>query len=334
MKILHIYSNRHIQHQVSNISDGDIVYLENRLSKKRWELYFRLQGISVDDLNLTYLDNLEDLMKFDYSKTIVKGNPPYNDGSSARNPIYHKFLESMAIQQPKEVVFVIPNNWFSQDHNNKGKAIRRALTDMGLYKIESNPVEMFETATVGTCTVFCKKGYAGKIEFVDIKSGLSRELDDISGQIIDEVDQVVINLLDRLKPEDPYKTHSGKDGNPDSYRIATSYRKERFDIEPLNTLKILAPNFESQGGYRVFHECDTEAEAQECLESLQSFWHSKLVKTIMRKTRTSTTLDNPQLRWVPKLYEQGKIFTDDDLYELASCSVAEIEVIEYDNQSE
>ena len=62
--------------------------------------------------------------------------------------------------------------------------------------------------------------------------------------------------LYRLKSTTLYKTHSGKQGNTDKYRIVTSYRKERFDIEPLNELKILPPKYKNQGGYRVFEECD------------------------------------------------------------------------------
>ena len=138
-------------------------------------------------------------------------------------------------------------------------------------------------------------------------------------------------MLHRLKPIKSYKTHSGKQGNTDKYRIVTSYRKERFDIEPLNVLKVLPPNYENQGGYRVFEECDTEEAANLRVEELKSFWHSKIIKTIMRKTRTSTTLDNPQLRWVPVI-NINKKFTDEELYKLFNCTDKEIEIIENDNK--
>jgi len=332
MTTLHIFSNRHIKTEVSNINNGDWIFLENTLSKKRWKLYFKCNNIDESRLDLTYITSLEDTNMFDFSETIVKGNPPYNDGSEGRNPIYQKFLEKLSKEQPKSVVFVIPNNWFSQDHNTLGKLVRQYLKELGLYKIQVNPIDLFENATVGTCTVFCKKGYDGDIEFVDKITGKSRMIKDILGQIISETDSTMIEMLNRLKPLTPYTTYSGNKGNTNKFRIVTSYRKERFDLDPLNPLKIIEPNFENQGGYRVFAEADTFEEAKHKLLCLNSIWHSKLVKTIMRKTRTSTTLDNPQLRWVPTIFESNKIYTDDEIYKIAGCTDQEIQFIEHDNR--
>jgi hypothetical protein len=41
MTTLHAFSNRHIKNEVKNIKNGDWVYLENSLSKKRWSLFFK-----------------------------------------------------------------------------------------------------------------------------------------------------------------------------------------------------------------------------------------------------------------------------------------------------
>lgn len=332
MTTLHVFSNRHIKNEVHNIKKGDIIFLEDSLSEKRWSLYFKFNDIDENKLGLVYTEWLEDKKMFDFSKVIVKGNPPYNDGSEARNPIYQKFLEKLAKGQPKSVIFVIPTNWFSQDHNALGKLVRQCLAQLGLYKIQLNPVDLFENATVGTCTIFCKKGYSGKVELFDKVTGKSRIIDDLSKQIIPVADPIIIGMLDRLKPANPYTTYPGSKGNTNKFRVVTSYRKERFDLEPLNQLKIIEPNYKSQGGYRVFAEYNTLKEAEQGLLCLSSIWHSKLVKTIMRKTRTSTTLDNPQLRWVPIFFESNKIYTDDEIYQLANCTKQEIEVIEYDNQ--
>jgi hypothetical protein len=285
----------------------------------------KLQG------NYSVENMLEESKMFDFKNTIVVGNPPYNDGTAARNPIYQKFLKKLVQGDPDHVVFIIPTNWFSQDNNKLGKEVREHLRNLGLYKIWINPVDLFENVTVGTCTVFCKKGYVGKIELLDKMTQKSVFIQDFSQQILHELDNVTLTMLDRLKPNKPFKTYSGKQGDTSKYRIVTSYRKERFDIEPLNVLKVLPPEYKNQGGYRVFEECDTEEQANERVEELKSFWHSKIIKTIMRKTRTSTTLDNPQLRWVPVI-DINKTFTDEELYKLFECTPEEVEVIENDNR--
>jgi hypothetical protein len=55
MATLHIFSNRHIGVQATNIQKGDWIYLENSLSKKRWLLYFKYNNIDETRLDLTYI---------------------------------------------------------------------------------------------------------------------------------------------------------------------------------------------------------------------------------------------------------------------------------------
>ena len=336
---LHIYKIRYIKNEVHNIKKGDFIYLDTVLCRQRWSTYFEHNKIDERKLCLTYITE-EQFFKlegtkgrmFDFSKAIIKGNPPYNDGSAGRSPIYQNFLGVLARHKPEGLVFIIPTNWFSQDNSKLGKDVRRYLKDLGLNKIEINPIDMFEGALVATCTVFCTKGYVGDIDLVEKVTGKSRVIEDFSKPIVREFDDTVIGMLKRLKPETPFTTHQGTKGNTDKYRIATSYQKIRFDLEPLSPLKIIEPNYKSQGGYRVFAECDSLEDAEKALVCLSSFWHSKLVKTIMRKTRTSTTLDNPQLRWVPTLSNLNKVYTDKEIYKLLNCNKEEIKVIEDDNQ--
>ena len=88
MTTLHVFSNRHIKAEVSNIKKGDWIYLENSLSKKRWALYFKYSNIAEHNLNVTYitqeeffkLEGTKDNMKFD----IVVGNPPFNDDQNQK----------------------------------------------------------------------------------------------------------------------------------------------------------------------------------------------------------------------------------------------------------
>jgi hypothetical protein len=265
------------------------------------------------------------------SDMIIVGNPPYNDGTQARNPIYDVFLEQMSKNAPKCVSYIIPSNWFSQSHTKLGKDVRTFLRKLGVFKIQVNPVDLFEGVTVGTCTVFCQKGYLGKVKLVSANSLNEFEIQNFEEQIIPEFDPISRSLLNRLKPTKPFVTYSGGKFDTGSWRIMTSYRKERFDIEPLNPLKVFEPNYESQSGYRAFASFKTKAQADQHLEYYKSFWHSKLIKFIMRKTRTSTTLDNPQLFWVP-VTKINKVFTDNDLYALFNLTQDEIKRVEDDNQ--
>lgn len=332
MSTLHIYSNRHIKDQVHNIDVGDIICLDNSFSKKRWSLYFKYNSIDEKALNITYIDTVG-LKEINMQNTIIVGNPPYNDGSKGRAPIYDKFLEKLAKGQPKKVTFIIPTNWFSQPHNKLGKDVRKFLKDLGVYKIQVNPVDLFETATVSTCTVFCEKEYTGNIELIDLDSQSSYTIKDFNETILPIFDELSRELILRLKPNTPYTTYSGKNGNTNKFRVVTSYMCYNILKEhPLNELKVIEPNFEKQSGYRVFGEFETKQEADTALECFNSFWHSKLIQFILRRTRTSTTLDNPQLSFVPKVNSFDQKFNDNDLYSFFKLTAEEIKKVEEDAQ--
>ena len=257
---------------------------------------------------------------------IAVGNPPYNDGSKGRNPIYQLFLEKYATNPPDYLFKIIPSNWFSQPKNKLGRSVRSSLIKLGVYKIKMNSYSAFENAKVKTCTVFCRKGYTGAIQLVD-ELGNSTTINDLSRTILYTANKQEIELLEQLKPADPFTTHSGSKGKTNSWRIVTSYRKENFEITPMNQLKILPPNYENQGGYRVFGEFKTKTEAEAALIEYKSFWHSKLVEWVMKKTRTSTTLDNPQIEWVPVPSKMTK-FTNRALYKHFKLTPAQIAMVE------
>ena len=97
MRTLHVYSNRHIKDQVVNIKKGDWIYLENRLSEKRWSLYFNYNNINEKKLKLTYITqdeffalNTENGMKITFDAICI--NPPYQDNSieGNQNKIYNQ----------------------------------------------------------------------------------------------------------------------------------------------------------------------------------------------------------------------------------------------------
>lgn len=303
---------------VSGLSDNamDINYGKSRLG---------LNG------NYSVGNFLEDDV-IDLKGHIAIGNPPYNDDSVGRNPIYDKFLGKLVQSKPDQIVFIIPTNWFPQTHTKLGQDVRKHLKALGVYKIIVNPEDLFEGVKVGTCSVFCKLGYTGTIDLVnhtDIENKIV--IKDFDDQILTVFNPVELALLKRLKPETHYTTRPGAKEHPNKWRIATSYRKENFDVEPLNTVRVMEPNYKSQKGYRVFATFETKDEAEKHVEYYKSFWHSKLIKFIMRRTRTSTTLDNPQLRWIPKVDKFDRIFTDEELYKLFNLSQEEILLVEKDN---
>lgn len=329
MTTVHIYSKRHIKDQVYNIKQGDYIWLEDSLCQKRWKIFFKYNNIDTESLNITYITELDNNMK----DTIIVGNPPYNDGSKGRAPIYDKFLNKLSKGQPKKVTFVIPTNWFSQPHNKLGKDVRQFLKDLGVYKIQINPVDLFETATVSTCTVFCEQGYNGKIDLVNTSNDSKYVIEDFNQHILPIFDTVSRDLITKLKPKTPFTTYSGNKGNTNKFRIVTSYMCYNIlNEKPLNELKIIEPDYEKQSGYRVFAEFDSMQEAELALEYYNSFWHSKLVQFVLRRTRTSTTLDNPQLSFVPTVDKFNQKFTDHELYTMFELTVEEIEKIEEDAQ--
>jgi hypothetical protein len=164
MTTLHVFSNRHINAEVSNIKKGDWIYLENSLSKKRWALYFKYSNIAEHNLNVTYitqeeffkLEGTKDNMKFD----IVVGNPPFNDDQnqkenkgnyvSASKKLHLEFINK-SLELAKQVVMVAPvRGWFVG--KNKDRYLER-YKQKGLYLIENKGMP-FDNAVTGEIGVF------------------------------------------------------------------------------------------------------------------------------------------------------------------------------------
>ncbi len=99
MSTLHVYSNRHIKDKVTNIKKGGWIYLENSLSKKRWSLYFKYNGINEKKLKLTYVTH-DEYFKLNTGKGMKKKirfdciclNAPYDKGDQegGQNKIYNQ----------------------------------------------------------------------------------------------------------------------------------------------------------------------------------------------------------------------------------------------------
>lgn len=163
-KTLHIFSNRHIRNEVHNIKKNDLIVLENSLSRKRWSLYFDVNGIDERKLNITYLTseeyfemtiNLKNKNEFN-----IVGNPPYNDDQnekdntgnyvSASKKVYLDYIDK-ALELASEVKLIVPvRGWWVG--KNKNKYLKK-YTKLGLYLVENKGMP-FDNAITGEIGVF------------------------------------------------------------------------------------------------------------------------------------------------------------------------------------
>jgi hypothetical protein len=239
-------------------------------------------------------------------------NPPYNDGSAGNAPIYQHFVEKVKQYKPRAAVIIVQANWMMQS-TALGKQMRRDLKAIGVKRLILNSVDAFPHAKVRTVSMICEPGYQGKIEFVDAATKEQRLINNFDELIPFIGNGTKVNLLERLKNQGGWLTWQGNTGNTNKWRVVVSYKNFEIKKDPLGHLKVIDPNFAKQSGYRVFAEFDTEADAVQALDFYRSFWKSKLVSFILKYTRVSNTLDNPQIAWVPKML-LTKVYSDQDIY--------------------
>jgi hypothetical protein len=256
-------------------------------------------------------------------------NPPYNDGSKGNAPIYQNFIEKVKKFKPKAAIIVVQANWLMQN-SKLGKQMRKDLKSIGIKQLTLNPVDTFPKAKVRTVSLLCESGYTGPITLVDKITKESRTIKAFDDLVPFLANSDKFDIIDRIKGiGGTWTTHSGKEGDTNKWRIVVSYKNFEIKKDPLGHMKIIEPNFAKQSGYRVFAEFATEADAIQGLEIYKSFWKSKLVTFILKYTRVSNTLDNPQIMWVPKV-DLNKVYTDDEIYQLFNVSQAEKDLIEND----
>lgn len=252
-------------------------------------------------------------------------NPPYNDGTAANNPIYQLFIEKVASAKPKAAVIIVQANWLMRT-DSFSKNIRKNLKKIGVKKITVNPFDAFPNAQVRTVSILCETGYNGDIELVDAVSKKSVQIKNFDELIPFCFDDIKINLLKRLIPSSPMKLKSGPKLLEEKYLVATAYQNFNIGKDPVGYIRVIAPGKKCTG-YKVLAEYDTESDAEVGLKQYRSFWHSKLITFIMKYRRTSYTLDNPQISWVP-IVTVDKEFEDKDLYDMFNLNEEEIKTVE------
>lgn len=260
-------------------------------------------------------------------------NPPYNDGTTANNPIYQHFIDKVTHFKPKAAIIIVQANWLMRD-NKMANKIRDDLRKIGVKKITLNPVDAFPNAQVKTVSILCERDYTGDVEFVNAVTGESIQLKTLKGLIPFCFDNDKLNLLHKLIPTNPRKYKSGDKGPWDKFLVATAYQNFDISNDPFGYIRLIEPNCGEDynpkkriTGYRILGEFDTKEEAEKHLEYNRSFWHSKPVTFVMKYRRTSYTLDNSQISWVPNVVI-NKIFTNEDLYKLFNLNKNEIKLVE------
>ena len=252
-------------------------------------------------------------------------NPPYNDGTAANNPIYQLFIEKVATAKPKAAVIIVQANWLMRT-DSFSKDIRKNLKKIGVKKITVNPFDAFPNAQVRTVSILCETGYMGDIELIDAvskKSVMIKNFDDLIPFCFDDVK---LKLLKRLIPAEPMKLKSGPELLEGKYLVATAYQNFNIGKDPVGYIRLIEPGKKCTG-YKVLGEYDNKQDAEVGLLRHRSFWHSKLITFIMKYRRTSYTLDNPQISWVP-IVKIDKEFNDSDLYQMFNLSEEEINTVE------
>ena len=239
-------------------------------------------------------------------------NPPYNDGSAGNAPIYQHFVEKVKQHKPRAAVIIVQANWMMQA-TALGKQMRKDLTAIGVKRLILNPVDAFPNAKVRTVSMICEPGYQGKVEFVDAATKEQRLINNFDELIPFIGNGTKVDLLERLKAQGGWATWQGDTGDTNKWRVVVSYKNFDIKKDPLGHLKVIEPNYAKQSGYRVFANFDTEVAAQQALSIYESFWKSRLILFVLKYTRVSNTLDNPQIAWVPKI-ALNKVYSDQDLY--------------------
>lgn len=275
----------------------------------KWQDLLKLEGYEMQLLN----------------NSVWLLNPPYNDGTAANNPIYQLFIEKVAESKPRAAIIIVQANWLMRT-DKFSKDIRKNLKKIGVKRITVNPFNAFPNAQVRTVSILCETGYIGDIELVDAVSKKSIQVKDFDELIPFCFDDVKVSLLKRLIPKEPLKLKAGPPILQDKYLVATAYQNFAIGKDPVGYIRLIEPGKKCTG-YKVLQEYYTKEDAEKGLLQHRSFWHSKLITFIMKYRRTSYTLDNPQISWVPVVTVDHE-FTDKELYGTFNLTPEEIATVE------
>ena len=313
---------------------------------------YAISNVDAEDKN-TYQQDFRSLMKKiipNWSQVYVIGNPAYTIGQS-KTEIYDVSLEVLADMGPAGLLYIIPMKWFSRTQDKLGKSVRNSLKRLGLKRIIINSINLFQDTGVKTetCTVICEKGYSGDIEIVSEAGTQSFQITrtELDSRILPFFDRSKAVLINSRKPATPFVFEKSTDAGGQKNKFlnkwcpATSYKKEGYEINPINKLQpklINNTTMKTPKGkstlWMIFEGkiFSSKKDCQEYCDWANSYLFSKPIKWHFKNTRMSTTLDGPQVSMVPNYINSTptKIYTDQDIYTLGNYTKAEKDLIEND----
>jgi len=361
MTTLHVYSNRHIKDQVSSVKNGDCIFLENPLSRKRWSLFFRVNNIDEDALDITYVTKQEyfnlDNVKFD----VIVGNPPYNIGLVQHK--YIDFIKKAMEFNPNSSSFVIPIAW---TYSSRFTNFLKFLIDHGLESVEFLSRDEFLGIHQDVCKIFLKKGYKGKIFVTGTNKSItefSRDTDSLLPASNETVESILTKLkkfegIKLLTADNPTVRHHGKkifddyinDKKTDNHHIkmisrlggnienneilwvseakgiTSTYKIVTARLQPstgkVSYWQIVEPNIAISEAL-VFIETDSKETAERCLKFLES----PLVKLIFKEYMQTPRMSKGLVAKVPFVgFDKEK--DSQEVYKQLGLTEYEIEYIE------
>lgn len=337
--------------EVYNVNPEQITFYSDHTNKSKL----------VDRFGVKYIEELSN-MKFD----LVIGNPPYNDSSVGRNPIWQNFV--LNHQGNECTSWIIPTSWMISETSTFNE-VRKFILDSGLKKIKINAKDSFENAKVRTVTVVMEKDYKGLVEV----QGKNNYFYDFRKHniLIDtgsEKGNDVLFFLKRLTPVLGFTTKNKKDviisaettntkdtkflkkmtkaGNEYGYapaekfsynkhdncwRVVVGYRPSGLEMGDyrLGLTSIVEPGVKILHSPLVYIPVDSKEHA----ENLQRYFKTKIVEEfILKNTRTSPTLDikksSGQTKFLPMLPKDVTITCEDDVYKFFNLNKEEINAVE------
>jgi hypothetical protein len=294
-------------------------------------------------------------MQFD----VVIGNPPYTDGTAGKSNIWQKFVTSKVAESSDYCCWVLPSS-FMQTNQNPMPDVRKFLKAQGMKSIKILGLNAFESASVRTIYVYCEKGYTGKTKVTDKTESYEIEFD--GNPVVFGGSETGTRLIQRIQTNEKYRLKKTKDtplakkvssysqlsgdvqflenlsssningkigyvntnekldySDCDKIRLVLGYLPSGTNFaKSFGTMNIIMPGVIVPSYYRYF-TCETVEEAN----LLKNYLESKLVTFIQQHARTSQTLDNPQIHFVPVINNLTQ-----DHYSYFNLTTDEIDYIE------
>lgn len=316
--------------------------------EKLVESNYKVSGVDGwnDKQEFSYMkEKFIQTIQADWTKLAVIGNPAYTIGKS-RTPIYDTSLNILVLVDPAGLLYIIPTKWMSRNEDSLGIDVRNSLKKLGIKLIIINPLDLFKDTGVitETCTVICERGYKGdiKIQNNDGTQSFTITQAEFDDRIWPFFDRGKKDLLMKYKQTENTRIFFDKSTDNKGVKKRylgrwipkTSYQKESYDKDPINKLKPLKIDADRKttdmvaGGVSF----DNKQDCQIYCDRWNSYLFTKPIQWHFKNSRMSTTLDGPQLNYVPNFIDNDpkKIYTDADIYEMGNYKDEEIRIIEDD----